>query len=584
MKKVCLNQMTGASYPDKKTFFRPDTAYPEYIFPSDISGGNNDVYKMIRDSFHMLGMDDSNYGTKNWNPLGEKIKPGDNVLIKPNMVLHFNSSGCGVDCLYTHPSLVAAVIDYALIALKGEGKIIVGDAPLQECDFDVLINESGYADLISFYRSKGICIDLVDFRNVKTTEKDGLHYLQEEKDEGVIVRLNENSEFHSMNKDDLSNLRITNYDPRILRKHHNEKCHEYKVSKYVLNADVIINMPKPKTHRKAGVTISLKNLVGINTNKEFLPHHSLGSSEENGDAYEKKNYYLTKANEILDLRNELVHNQDMEAARMAENLYNCLREKGIKDNKEKYWEGSWHGNNTIWKTIVDLNRILLYADKNGVIQNDIQRKLFIVGDMIISGQKEGPLEPSPLPANLIVMGDEPVFFDRIVCSVMGFDYKLIPSLYFDDSDKRMLPISKDGEYQIVSNKAEWNDSSCEKILADSSLKFQPTMGWVEKLGNKYLDDLVEQCLNEDIYIWGAGANGKYAANYLLSKGIRIRGFLDNNADLTHKCILNERICYKPDEVNGIISVVGGVRECLASEIESESIRRGWTYLGTINQG
>ena len=36
-------------------------------------------------------------------------------------------------------------------------------------------------------------------------------------------------------------------------------------------------MPKLKTHKKCGVTISLKNLVGLNTNKNLLPHHSLGT-------------------------------------------------------------------------------------------------------------------------------------------------------------------------------------------------------------------------------------------------------------------------------------------------------------------
>lgn len=32
---------------------------------------------------------------------------------------------------------------------------------------------------------------------------------------------------------------------------------------------------RPKTHRKADVTIFLRNLVGINANKEFLPHHAV---------------------------------------------------------------------------------------------------------------------------------------------------------------------------------------------------------------------------------------------------------------------------------------------------------------------
>ena len=86
------------------------------------------------------------------------------------------------------------------------------------------------------------------------------------------------------------NMRITNYDPAYLKQHHNADKHEYFINSDVLNADVVINMPKPKTHRKAGVTISMKNLVGINCRKEYLPHHTNGSKEEGGDEYLHRSY------------------------------------------------------------------------------------------------------------------------------------------------------------------------------------------------------------------------------------------------------------------------------------------------------
>ena len=77
------------------------------------------------------------------------------------------------------------------------------------------------------------------------------------------------SEFSSEDSGTLEKLRITNYDPAILKQHHTENKHEYYISDYLLNADCVINMPKPKSHRKAGVTIALKNLIGINVRKEF---------------------------------------------------------------------------------------------------------------------------------------------------------------------------------------------------------------------------------------------------------------------------------------------------------------------------
>ena len=295
--KICINQRDRVSYPPKAPF-RPNIAYPEYIF-GDCLSKQNQVYDMVRETFRMLGMDEAQYGKEDWNPLGGVVKPGDKVLIKPNMVLHHNDSNCGEDCLYTHPSVVAAVIDYIVIALKGRGSIIVGDAPLQECDFEKLIQESGYRMLIDFYRSKGINIELVDFRNVKTYVDDGIHYYQSVKSEkGKVVQLNEMSAFWGLSKERIKNFRVENYDPRIMQKHHTWLKHEYRISEYILDADVIINIPKPKTHRKAGVTISLKNMVGINTNKEYLPHHTLGSESEGGDAYKSENSYLARANMI----------------------------------------------------------------------------------------------------------------------------------------------------------------------------------------------------------------------------------------------------------------------------------------------
>src|SRR5687768_17691117 len=70
-----------------------------------------------------------------------------------------------------------------------------------------------------------------------------------------------------------------------MAKTHGKGRHRYLVAKDVLDADVVINLPKLKTHRKAGVTCALKNLIGINGNKEFLPHHRVGGAEAGGDCY-----------------------------------------------------------------------------------------------------------------------------------------------------------------------------------------------------------------------------------------------------------------------------------------------------------
>lgn len=578
LEKVGIINRIGIKYPTSKYVYRPHVRYPEYKL-GDISHEQNEVYDMVRECLSLYGLDKEKFGTKDWNPFSNIIKEGNTVLIKPNLVLHKNLSGCGEDCLYTNPSVVAAVVDYVIIALNGTGKIIVGDAPVQECNFERLVYDSGYHNLIKYYKSKGINIELIDFRNIKTYVKNGIRYLQDnEGQDGVIVKLNKQSAFDSLDNQRISGLRITNYDPRIIQKHHDKYHHEYKVTQSVLDADVIINIPKPKTHRKAGVTISLKNMVGINANKEYLPHHSLGSHEEGGDAYERKNYYLTKANEILDLRNELVHNGDMRLAEEAEKFYKVLLDKGIAMTKEKYWEGSWYGNDTIWRMIQDINKIVLYADKDGNIKERPQRKMFIVADMIVSGQKEGPLEPVPNYSGIIAVGSNPLIFDRVICSIMGFDYKLIPSLSKVEIDNANANI----KYKIVSNNMEWNGKDSQEISRFNSLEFQPTIGWVEKLGNKYINHLIKKVEGKEVFIFGAGLNGKYAYSILKRNQVEVRGFFDNDKKLWGKEIEPGVMCFDPKTIEKGTVIIGGVKDKFAEEIKREVSMLEGCYYGTIN--
>jgi hypothetical protein len=68
---------------------------------------------------------------------GRVIPEGARVLIKPNFVLHENQGGFGLAPLVTHPALVRVVTEAALRA--GAGEVIVGDAPVQGCDFAQLL-------------------------------------------------------------------------------------------------------------------------------------------------------------------------------------------------------------------------------------------------------------------------------------------------------------------------------------------------------------------------------------------------------------------------------------------------------------
>lgn len=475
MNKVAIYKTNLCVYP---VDFRPCEKYPEYIF-DDLNNKENDVYKSVRECFKLIGLDSENVDTPEWNPLGEYVRPGDNVLIKPNLVMdvNFNKEG-GTDCLYTNPSIVAAVIDYVIIALKGQGKIVVGDAPMQECNFDNLKETCRYDDLINYYKRKGVNIELVDFRELTSVVSHGVYKSTIKKGaKGRVVNLGIESEFYGAEASKEKRVRITNYDPRILPLHHHGETQEYYISQYVLDADVIINMPKPKTHRKAGMTGALKNFVGANVRKEFLPHHTQGSLKEGGDEYLQKSLFRSLHSKLLDIRNIQRAENKYFKARVTQYFTRAI---GIvlKFTGNKYVEGSWYGNHTISRTICDLNKIVFYADKNGDMKSKKQRRMFIVGDMIISGEKEGPVNPSPKEVGIIAMGDSPVLFDETVATLMGFDIKKIPTFEtIKKYDGLYIYYEKDASLIVLSNDNRFKDLNLDYFGYEDSLQYIPTAGW-----------------------------------------------------------------------------------------------------------
>lgn len=527
--------------------------YPER---SDYFDENNHIFKLIETGFREMGLDAGHYGSPEWNPLSAYISPGDNVLIKPNMVLHANNGDGGVECLYTHPSLVVPVIKYVARALNGTGEIVVGDAPLQRCDFMKLITESGYYEIVETYKKRGVNITLVDFRNVKVYIEGSVRYLQESKKEGgCIVRLENTSAFEGVEKNKIDRFRITGYSPGTLNTHHGEGFHEYKVSEYLLNADVVINMPKPKTHRKAGITAALKNMVGINASKEFLPHHTSLGTGDNGDEYEGSSEWHNLASRLLDIKNELNDKGEYELARETTLIYEKCFKRAIDQSATGYSEGSWYGNDTIWRTIQDLNYILFHSDKNGILHDDIQRKVFVIGDMIIAGEEEGPLEPSPKPMGLICMGENPVMIDRTVAEVMGFDWMRIPSL----CRVSIGGISSDDKDRVVITNDENRRVS----------KFEPSLGWIAALGSDTNDTALEKCKesSKPVYVFGAFPGGRRIADRLMADGVKVEAFLDNNEKKHEEGNYNNIPVLYPREAENDRVVISAV-----SKEHSESIK------------
>ena len=484
MSNVAIIKTDKYFYP-KTPSFRPSKRYPEYLF-EEISNENNHVYDMVREWFYKLKLDIKNYWSSSRNPLWKIIREWDKVVVKPNMVMDYNPTWEGVDCLYTQPSIVAAIVDYVVIALNWKWEIVIWDAPMQECNFEKLISESWYDKLLEFYRWKlngsQITIKLEDFRDLRTTIVWWVYHQVINKDsQGIVVDLWNNSEFSGLTEEQYKNLRITNYDPSVLNSHHNVLKNEYYINKTILEADVVINVPKPKTHRKAWVTIALKNLVWINARKEYLPHHMNWSKSDNKwDEYLLPSFTKRVIDSTLDRRNKYINEKKYLLAKC---LNFFLLGLGVFSRifpKDKYFEWSRYGNNTISKTIVDLNKIVRYADKNWKMSDKIQRKYFIVADMIISWEKEWPVMPSPKNVWIIAMWENPVLFDEAIWTLMWAKMKLNPTINCAKKSlkKRKLYNEKD-QWFIVSNDENLNNKTINSITWKDIFYFEPSSWWKE---------------------------------------------------------------------------------------------------------
>lgn len=483
---IGIYKIKRPEYPSKKEFFRPNKVYMEFekLPLKECAEEVNYVYEGLRNLLLMLEYDKEHIGTKRWNPFRGIISPGQYIVIKPNLVMHKNAvKKNGEECLYTHPSVVAAVLDYVILAMSDEdgkfsGNIIVGDAPMQSCDFRALVKESGYAQLISYYQKKGYAVKLKDFRNVKVKVSDrGWIYRKQEKDgnSGKVVSLGSESNFTELSTGRMKRLRVTSYDPAILKKHHNESVHEYRIADEILKADVIFNMPKPKTHRKAGVTIAMKNFVGINANKEYLPHHTMGSRKSGkGDEYLHDNIFFWMAGIFQDWKNMAMQREYYALAKVIHIFSGINNVIGRKFAKETYREGSWYGNDTIWRTVFDLNNIILFCDKHGKMRDTAQRNILNIADMIIAGEGDGPVAPVPKECGVIAAGENPALFDEAVCSLMGIDGRKIPSVCHIRDMGRLF--FEAGKAEIVSNRQKWNVRD-RLIRHEDSLQFLPNPGW-----------------------------------------------------------------------------------------------------------
>lgn len=367
-------------YPDTPPF-HPDTNYPEYPFAKDAIGPQNDAYRVVRQALQLLSP--QGYGEPDWNPLQAIIRPGDRVLIKPNLV----DASAWRNGQMTHPAILRPIIDYVYRACGPQGSIVLGDAPWSLDVFDPLVEKTGIQALVTWLADhEGVPIKLVDLNT-----SDQQHT--------PLVDMGRYSEFSGVQRtwfDGHGQPMLLDGEPGIGR---------YRIAHHVLDADVVISVPKAKVHCSGGITVAMKNAIGI------IP--AWDGTYNDG------------------VLKDCAHTSDVDQAAGKRGMY--------------------LDNDTIWRTMADLNRITRYADASGILHTTPQRRFLCIVDAIIAAEAS-QYDPIPYPLNTVIISQDPIAVDAITARCMGFDSRLLKSVtQAAHSSELLLGFSHPAQIKVHTN-------------------------------------------------------------------------------------------------------------------------------------
>lgn len=464
--------------------FDPTIQFPEYNGPT--TSGANPVYSLVRQAVRLLRRDEDGYGTAAWNPLKGIIEPGMHVVIKPNLVTDTVRDGVDLDALFTHTSVLRPVIDFVRAAMNGQGRIILGDAPIARTDWSNLMRVAGLGATVAALNDRsGPPIEVVDFRReVAVRNRIGVVTHREIRDVVDFIEVDLGVESALMPViHDSQQFRVSRYDASALSVNHNATRNSYMIHRSVMEADVVVNVPKLKAHKKAGISCALKNLVGTVCGKDWLPHFRVGDSQSgSGDQYEAKSQLREWMSALHDSMEVGRPTRRIMAALLCKGLSGVMKACGI----DRSCEGNWYGNDTTWRMVHDLNAIICYSRSNGTMSDCPQRRTLHIVDGIVGAERDAPLQPTAHPAGVIVIGTNPLAVDCVSATLMGFDVCKVPLLRdaWDSGLKWELPPQGAALHDICvrlkhGNKADTVD--LKELRKRVNLRFVPPDSWVGRI-------------------------------------------------------------------------------------------------------
>lgn len=375
------------------------------------------------------------------------------ILLKPNLVKECKNPQDDI-CLFTHPRLILATLRFLLESQPKS--IVVGDAPIQDCHWEEMLPDYFYEGVDSLSKEFSVPIKVVDFRKVIFDHQLNKFGQSKRSDDDYIIFDVAKRSWLEPITDKKNKFRVTNYNPDRMALSHAQGMHKYCVAREIFDSDIVITMPKTKTHRMACITNSLKILVGMNGDKDYLPHHRIGSTEQGGDCYKNTHLLRTMAERLVDFSNR--HRGAFYFIPVRYIV--AVLWKLSMPTQEYRMNAGWYGNDTVWRMVMDLNTIALYGKLDGKLADTPQRTLYTLCDGIVGGQRSGPLAPDPLALGFLTFSNDAYLMDEIAGYLFGIEIERVPLL------REAARLNVDKEIELKINGKPVGKDDYKKLAAD----------------------------------------------------------------------------------------------------------------------
>ena len=129
--------------------------------------------------------------------------------------------------------------------------------------------------------------------------------------------------------------------------------------------------------------------MGINGDKNWLPHHTEGAPATGGDERPE-----VKAGGRLERGAvALLRRLTMSVPVLGPWVHQRARAMGrhvFGDTEEVIRSGNWSGNDTVWRMCLDLNKLILYGNPDGTLRPgtaENRKRHYVLVDDIVAGER-----------------------------------------------------------------------------------------------------------------------------------------------------------------------------------------------------